>query len=224
MLYQTTQYLTSLRACFLLSSHPFPCYLWYHWCTEKREEDLLSNVGGSHIPVSLPHHSHWETHTNALSHVTQSRAQTKSHTVWLIHTRAYAKHTHAHNVSHSHRHISHTRPNLSQNINSSVSLRLGGPGSGKGTQSLKIAERYGFQYVSVGELLRKKMIHNATSNRKWSLIAKIITNGELAPQVAEQQRRRVEHRGEGGEMRRRMSTECVQSLAGHYLSVHVTRA
>lgn len=26
------------------------------------------------------------------------------------------------------------------------------------------------------------MIHNATSNRKWSLIAKIITNGELAPQ------------------------------------------
>lgn len=74
---------------------------------------------------------------------------------------------------------------------------LGGPGSGKGTQSLKIAERYGFQYMSVGELLRKKMIHNATSNRKWSLIAKIITNGELAPQVAETQRRRA---GEGGEV------------------------
>ncbi|KAM6948370.1 adenylate kinase isoenzyme 5 [Aplochiton taeniatus] len=63
-----------------------------------------------------------------------------------------------------------------------VILVIGGPGSGKGTQSLKIADRYGFQYVSVGELLRKKMIHNATSNRKWSLIAKIITNGELAPQ------------------------------------------
>ncbi|XP_036452207.1 adenylate kinase isoenzyme 5 [Colossoma macropomum] len=63
-----------------------------------------------------------------------------------------------------------------------VILIIGGPGSGKGTQSLKIAERYGFEYVSVGELLRKKMIHNATSNRKWSLIAKIITNGELAPQ------------------------------------------
>ncbi|KAF6728113.1 Adenylate kinase isoenzyme 5 [Oryzias melastigma] len=67
-----------------------------------------------------------------------------------------------------------------------VILVIGGPGSGKGTQSLKIAERYGFQYVSVGELLRKKMIHNATSNRKWSLIAKIITNGELAPQVKTQ--------------------------------------
>lgn len=59
---------------------------------------------------------------------------------------------------------------------------IGGPGSGKGTQSLKIAERYGFQYISVGELLRKK-IHSASSNRKWSLIAKIITTGELAPQV-----------------------------------------
>ncbi|XP_028735003.1 adenylate kinase isoenzyme 5 isoform X2 [Peromyscus leucopus] len=62
-----------------------------------------------------------------------------------------------------------------------VILVIGGPGSGKGTQSLKIAERYGFQYISVGELLRKK-IHSASSNRKWSLIAKIITNGELAPQ------------------------------------------
>uniref|UniRef100_A0A8C3TRS2 Adenylate kinase 5 n=1 Tax=Catharus ustulatus TaxID=91951 RepID=A0A8C3TRS2_CATUS len=57
-----------------------------------------------------------------------------------------------------------------------------GPGSGKGTQSLKIAERYGFNYISVGELLRKK-IHSTSSNRKWSLIAKIITTGELAPQV-----------------------------------------
>lgn len=63
------------------------------------------------------------------------------------------------------------------------SSQQGGPGSGKGTQCLKIAERYGFEYVSVGELLRKKMIHNASSNRKWSLIARIITNGELAPQV-----------------------------------------
>lgn len=59
---------------------------------------------------------------------------------------------------------------------------IGGPGSGKGTQSLKIAERYGFEYISVGELLRKK-IHSTSSNRKWSLIAKIITTGELAPQV-----------------------------------------
>lgn len=63
-----------------------------------------------------------------------------------------------------------------------IILKTGGPGSGKGTQSLKIAERYGFEYISVGELLRKK-IHSTSSNRKWSLIAKIITTGELAPQV-----------------------------------------
>ncbi|KAF4021653.1 hypothetical protein G4228_013173 [Cervus hanglu yarkandensis] len=63
-----------------------------------------------------------------------------------------------------------------------IILVIGGPGSGKGTQSLKIAERYGFQYISVGELLRKK-IHSTSSNRKWSLIAKIITTGELAPQI-----------------------------------------
>ncbi|XP_069497774.1 adenylate kinase isoenzyme 5 [Ambystoma mexicanum] len=62
-----------------------------------------------------------------------------------------------------------------------IILVIGGPGSGKGTQSLKIAERYGFEYISVGELLRRK-IHNTSSNRKWSLIAKIITTGELAPQ------------------------------------------
>ncbi|XP_048395585.1 adenylate kinase isoenzyme 5 isoform X3 [Stegostoma tigrinum] len=63
-----------------------------------------------------------------------------------------------------------------------IVLLIGGPGSGKGTQSLKVAKHYGFEYISVGELLRRKMIHNTTCNRKWSLMAKIITNGELAPQ------------------------------------------
>ncbi|XP_043942780.1 adenylate kinase isoenzyme 5 [Protopterus annectens] len=62
-----------------------------------------------------------------------------------------------------------------------IILIIGGPGSGKGTQSKKIAEHYGFEWISVGELLRKK-IHSTTSNRKWSLIAKIVTTGELAPQ------------------------------------------
>ncbi|XP_062891969.1 adenylate kinase isoenzyme 5-like isoform X1 [Mobula hypostoma] len=63
-----------------------------------------------------------------------------------------------------------------------VILVIGGPASGKGTQSMKIAERYRFIHISVGELLREKMLHNASTNRKWGLIAKIITNGELAPQ------------------------------------------
>ncbi|XP_072346962.1 adenylate kinase isoenzyme 5-like isoform X2 [Scyliorhinus torazame] len=63
-----------------------------------------------------------------------------------------------------------------------IILVIGGPASGKGTQSMKIAEHYGFNHISVGELLREKMLHNASNNRKWGLIAKIITNGELAPQ------------------------------------------
>lgn len=99
--------------------------------------------------------------------------------------------THTHTQCFTLTHTFHTDDKISPKTSTALPLCLGGPGSGKGTQSLKIAERYGFQYMSVGELLRKKMIHNATSNRKWSLIAKIITNGELAPQVAEERRRRA---------------------------------
>ncbi|XP_078281886.1 adenylate kinase isoenzyme 5-like isoform X1 [Rhinoraja longicauda] len=58
---------------------------------------------------------------------------------------------------------------------------IGGPGSGKGTQSTKMAQRYGFVSVSVGEILRRQMLDHATSDCKWELIAQIISNGELAP-------------------------------------------
>ncbi|XP_078406187.1 adenylate kinase isoenzyme 5-like isoform X2 [Cetorhinus maximus] len=58
---------------------------------------------------------------------------------------------------------------------------IGGPGSGKGTQSAKMARQYGFESISVGEILRRQMLHHATSDRKWELIAQIIANGELAP-------------------------------------------
>ncbi|XP_069742031.1 adenylate kinase isoenzyme 5-like isoform X2 [Narcine bancroftii] len=58
---------------------------------------------------------------------------------------------------------------------------IGGPGSGKGTQSTKMAQHYGFESVSVGEILRQQMLHHATSDCKWELIAQIIANGELAP-------------------------------------------
>uniref|UniRef100_A0A8C8RN05 Nucleoside-diphosphate kinase n=1 Tax=Pelusios castaneus TaxID=367368 RepID=A0A8C8RN05_9SAUR len=61
------------------------------------------------------------------------------------------------------------------------SCLAGGPGSGKGTQSTKMASHFGFVCISVGEILRNQMIHHATSDRKWELIAKIIANGELAP-------------------------------------------
>ncbi|XP_048469691.1 adenylate kinase 5, like isoform X2 [Rhincodon typus] len=58
---------------------------------------------------------------------------------------------------------------------------IGGPGSGKGTQTAKMARQYGFEPISVGEILRRQMLHHATSDRKWELIAQIIANGELAP-------------------------------------------
>ncbi|KAG9354529.1 hypothetical protein JZ751_001239 [Albula glossodonta] len=59
---------------------------------------------------------------------------------------------------------------------------IGGPGSGKGTQTAKMACHYGYECVSVGEILRNQLLHHAPSDRKWELIAQIIANGELAPQ------------------------------------------
>ncbi|XP_058015392.1 adenylate kinase isoenzyme 1 isoform X1 [Ahaetulla prasina] len=58
---------------------------------------------------------------------------------------------------------------------------IGGPGSGKGTQSQRMASHFGFVCVSVGEILRAQMLRRATSDKKWELIAKIIADGELAP-------------------------------------------
>ncbi|XP_044124288.1 adenylate kinase isoenzyme 1 isoform X3 [Bufo gargarizans] len=58
---------------------------------------------------------------------------------------------------------------------------IGGPGSGKGTQSTKMASHFGFICISVGEILRNQLIHHASSDRKWELIAQIISKGELAP-------------------------------------------
>lgn len=63
------------------------------------------------------------------------------------------------------------------------SVITGGPGSGKGTQSTKMASNFGFVCISVGDILRKQLIHHASSDRKWELIAQIISKGELAPQV-----------------------------------------
>ncbi|CAB1321481.1 unnamed protein product, partial [Coregonus sp. 'balchen'] len=40
---------------------------------------------------------------------------------------------------------------------------IGGPGSGKGTQTAKIASHYRFECVSVGEILRNQLLHHASS-------------------------------------------------------------
>lgn len=38
---------------------------------------------------------------------------------------------------------------------------LGGPGSGKGTQCLKIAETFKFEHLSAGDLLREEISSNS---------------------------------------------------------------
>ncbi|XP_029142479.1 adenylate kinase isoenzyme 5-like, partial [Protobothrops mucrosquamatus] len=58
---------------------------------------------------------------------------------------------------------------------------IGGPGSGKGTQSRRMAAHFGFVGVSVGEILRAQTLRRVASDKKWELIAKIIADGELAP-------------------------------------------
>ncbi|XP_039177408.1 adenylate kinase isoenzyme 1 isoform X2 [Crotalus tigris] len=58
---------------------------------------------------------------------------------------------------------------------------IGGPGSGKGTQSRRMAAHFGFVAVSVGEILRAQTLRRVASDKKWELIGKIIADGELAP-------------------------------------------
>lgn len=51
---------------------------------------------------------------------------------------------------------------------------LGGPGSGKGTQCLKIAETFGFDHIGAGDLLRKEM--HSDSENGYELHVSLIVN------------------------------------------------
>ena len=55
---------------------------------------------------------------------------------------------------------------------------FGAPGSGKGTQSDKIAARYGLQHVSTGEILREEI---ASSTDLGKLADSYMSKGELVP-------------------------------------------
>jgi len=55
---------------------------------------------------------------------------------------------------------------------------FGAPGSGKGTQSEMIAERYGLQHVSTGEILRAEI---ASSTELGKLAESYMSKGELLP-------------------------------------------
>jgi adenylate kinase len=55
---------------------------------------------------------------------------------------------------------------------------FGPPGSGKGTQSEKIVEKYNLQHLSTGDLLRKEIKSGSELGKD---ISNLINNGELVP-------------------------------------------
>jgi len=55
---------------------------------------------------------------------------------------------------------------------------IGGPGSGKGTQCVRIVEKYGYTHLSTGDLLRDEV--NSGSERGNRLNA-IMQSGQLVP-------------------------------------------
>jgi len=57
---------------------------------------------------------------------------------------------------------------------------LGGPGSGKGTQCARLVERYGFQHLSSGDLLRDEV---QSGSDKGKEISDMMVKGVLVPRA-----------------------------------------
>jgi len=57
-------------------------------------------------------------------------------------------------------------------------ILFGPPGSGKGTQSIKIAEKYSLAHISTGDIFRKNIREKTTLGIK---VQSIIEKGELVP-------------------------------------------
>ncbi|ODV60300.1 UMP-CMP kinase [Ascoidea rubescens DSM 1968] len=57
---------------------------------------------------------------------------------------------------------------------------LGGPGSGKGTQSVLLVKDYGFVHLSAGDLLREEQSFPGSENGK--LISEYISEGKIVPE------------------------------------------
>lgn len=55
---------------------------------------------------------------------------------------------------------------------------FGAPGSGKGTQSLKLGARYGLKHISTGELFRKEIQKNSHIGQ---YVRHFVENGQLIP-------------------------------------------
>lgn len=57
-------------------------------------------------------------------------------------------------------------------------ILFGPPGSGKGTQSVKVAEKYGFAHISTGDIFRKNIRKKTRLGLK---VQSIIEKGDLVP-------------------------------------------
>lgn len=57
---------------------------------------------------------------------------------------------------------------------------FGPPGAGKGTQARKIAEKYGFNHISTGEIIRTEIREGTSLGKKCS---EYIDRGELVPDI-----------------------------------------
>ena len=54
---------------------------------------------------------------------------------------------------------------------------FGAPGSGKGTQSEKIVEKYGINHISTGDVLRAEM----KTVQNWARLLKVISTRAVDP-------------------------------------------
>ena len=63
-------------------------------------------------------------------------------------------------------------------------ISTGGPGSGKGSQTAKLACCFGLRVVSLDNLLRKQLLSHASPSRKWEVISEMMSHGEIGPQVS----------------------------------------
>lgn len=62
--------------------------------------------------------------------------------------------------------------------NKKVVFMLGGPGCGKGTQTISLSEKYGFGHAAAGDLLREEAKKDTPTGRR---IAELINAGAIVP-------------------------------------------
>ncbi|XP_048773176.2 adenylate kinase isoenzyme 5-like [Ostrea edulis] len=64
-----------------------------------------------------------------------------------------------------------------------VTLIMGGPGSGKLTQSKKLlAKNPGWVHLSMGDILKAEIANKGTAGDKWGMIGDLVSQGEMAPE------------------------------------------